>query len=56
MSKEIIGLNTFLYTFVKKEDYEAYKERLATSGTITDVFVNNKFAFEYKKNRVIKFR
>jgi hypothetical protein len=56
ISKEIIGLDTYLYVYVTKEAANSDMEKLAAQGTITEVFIDNAFGFEFKKNRVIKFK
>ena len=55
MKKELIGLNTYLFTFDldKKDLYLLNKEKLSKYGTITEVFINNGYAFEVKLFREI---
>ena len=50
MKKQMIGLNTYLYTFplICKVSFELAKKELATKGIITEVFINNKLGFELK--------
>ena len=50
MKKQMIGLNTYLYTFPLscKITFELAKKELATKGIITEVFINNKLGFELK--------
>ena len=51
MKKELVGLNTYLYTFTLRErdKYRQYRSRLSKTGKVTEVFINNRYAFEYKK-------
>ena len=46
-------LGTYLYTFPFREEakYEEYKKRLKKTGKVTIVYVNNRYAFEYKRDR-----
>lgn len=55
MTKEYIGLNLYYYEFNLKEEkkFLSMKEKLSKTGTITEIFVNNKLAFEYKVNRQV---
>lgn len=48
--KQLVGLNTWLYTFQLSHYhiFQQMKERLESRGTITLVYVNNKWAFEFK--------
>lgn len=46
----LIGLNKYLYTFSDKKNFDiAYKE-LGKIGTVSEVFVNNEYALEFKEN------
>lgn len=49
--KKVTGLYTELHTFTlkQKEQYEKAKKRLESKGTITEIFANNGYAFEFKK-------
>lgn len=51
MLKELIGLNRHLYTFNLAEygEFKKLKAELSNTGTITEVFINNGYAFEYKQ-------
>ena len=53
MKKELIGLNTYLYSFPLREEkkYNAAMKRLKKTGKVTVVFLNNRYGFEYKKSR-----
>jgi hypothetical protein len=53
MTRQLIGLNRFLYVFnlTEKEKYIKTKSRLSNKGIITENFINNKLAFEIKLNR-----
>ena len=50
MYQEMIGLNTYLFTFDldKKELYLFNKKELSKYGVITDVYINNGYGFEIK--------
>ena len=50
VTKELIGLRTYLYTFNLKDrvKFNQYRTRLKKTGKVTEVFVNNKLALEYK--------
>lgn len=51
MTRELIGLNRYLYTFNLNE-YEQYQkalEREKKKGKITVLFINNKYGFESKR-------
>lgn len=50
MKKQMIGLNTYLYTFplICKVSFELAKKEFAKKGTVTEVFINNKLGFELK--------
>ena len=52
MLKELIGLNRHLYTFNLAEygEFKKLKEVLSSTGTITEVFINNGYAFEHKQS------
>lgn len=45
-----IGLNTTLHKFKTRKGWEKGVRRCAGKGEITEVFVNNGHAFEFKKN------
>lgn len=51
MTKELIGLDVFLYTYKLSETkkFNDDREKLSKTGVITEVFVNNGLAFEHKK-------
>lgn len=53
VKRTLVGLNTYLYTFSlrDKDKYHQYMSRLSKTGKVTVLFVNNKYAFEYKKHR-----
>ena len=55
MKKEMIGLNTYLYTYGlrDKDNYHKAMARLSKTGKVTELFVNNKLAFEWKKYRKV---
>lgn len=50
MKKQMIGLNTYLYTFPLncKVTFEFAKKELAKKGIVTEVFLNNELGFELK--------
>lgn len=45
---KLIGHKTTLHVFRNQKQFEAAKTRLARKGRITEVFVNNRWAFELK--------
>jgi hypothetical protein len=49
--KELIGLNKWLYTFGINDHnmFVDFKNKLSSTGTITEVFINNGYAFEYRQ-------
>lgn len=53
--KTLIGLNTYFYEFDTQEEMIAKIEELDNKyhGVVTEVFINNKYGFEYNTNRVI---
>lgn len=55
MEKELIGLNTYLYTFelAMEKEYKKLIDKLRDEGDITIVFMDNKLAFEIK-NKTMK--
>ena len=55
MKRKMIGLNTYLYTFEvnDRDNYTKVIQRLQSKGMITEVFVNNKLAFEFKEYKLI---
>ena len=60
-NKEYTGLDTYTYTFTMdqktdakiEEMVEKAKEELAKTGTVTEIFINNGYGLEYKKDRNI---
>lgn len=48
-----IGLNTWRYIFKCKEEMEILKERLKNQGEIYEIYLNNSYGFEFKRNRII---
>lgn len=50
MQKEMIGLNTYLYIFDldKKDLFISKQKELSKYGAITQVYINNAYAFEIK--------
>ena len=55
MQREMIGLNTYLYTFdlEHKQDFLKLQEELKDKGAITIIYVENGYAFEIKLYRTI---
>lgn len=53
MEKELIGLDTYLYTFelAMEKEYMELIDKLKDEGTITIVFMENKLAFEIKNKK-----
>tara|TARA_Y100000310_G_C20335694_1_gene647386 strand:- start:448 stop:648 length:201 start_codon:yes stop_codon:yes gene_type:complete len=53
MIKTTTGLNTTLYTFPFHEEYSFihYYRELSKVGQVTEVFIDNKLAFEYTPNK-----
>ena len=51
VKKIFTGLNTHLYLFNlnEKGKFNKLKDKLKNTGKITEVFINNKLAFEHKK-------
>ena len=58
-NKEYTGLDTYTYTFTldQEDEFEKAKEELAKTGTVTEIFINNGYGLEYKKdnNNLILF-
>ena len=54
-NKEYTGLDTYTYTFTldQKDEFEKAKEELAKTGTVTEIFINNGYGLEYKKDKNI---
>ena len=55
MKKELIGLNTYLYTFPLNcsEAFKTAMKKMKRHGHVTEVFLNNEIGFElklFKKN------
>ena len=50
MKKELIGLNTYLYTFPLNcsKAFRIAMEKMRRKGTVTEVFLNNELGFELK--------
>ena len=44
----LVGLGTTLHVFKSKRRHDAAKARLSKRGTITEIFVDNRHAFELK--------
>lgn len=53
MEKEMIGLNRYIYTFKDKETMQKYYAKLKNKGTIQEIFINNGYGFEFKKNIIL---
>lgn len=55
MKREMIGLNTYLYTFdlEHKKNFLRLQEELKDRGNITVIYIENGYAFEIKLFRVI---
>jgi len=51
----LIGHKTTLHVFRSRQRYEAEKLRLSKKGRITEIFVNNRYAFEVKQYKKIQF-
>lgn len=49
-NKELIGLNTYLFSFPLncRETFRLEMEKMSQVGTVTEVFLNNKLGFEVK--------
>lgn len=54
-NKEYTGLDTYTYTFTldQEAEFEKAKEELAKTGTVTEIFINNGYGLEYKKDKNI---
>ena len=50
----LVGHETTLHVFRSKARHDAAKARLSRKGTITEIFVNNRHAFEVKLWRKMK--
>lgn len=52
VKRKLVGLNAYIYTFGRndRDTYYRYMERLKKKGTVTEIFVNNKYGFEYRKS------
>ncbi len=50
MKKELIGLNTYLYTFPLNcnDQFKLAMEEMKKFGTVTEIFLNNELGFELK--------
>ena len=50
MKKELIGLNTYLYTFPLNcsEVFRIAMKKMKRHGHVTEVFLNNEIGFELK--------
>ena len=50
MNKELIGLNTYLFTFPLDccVSFRNTMEEVSKQGTVTEVFLDNEFGFELK--------
>ena len=49
-NKQLIGLNTYLFTFSLDYlvQFRLAKEEMSKQGTVTEVFLNNELGFELK--------
>ena len=49
-NKQLIGLNTYLFTFPFDclSLFRTAKEEMSKQGTVTEVFLNNELGFELK--------
>ena len=47
--------HTYTYTFTldQEDEFEKAKEELAKTGTVTEIFINNGYGLEYKKDKNI---
>ena len=52
-TRQQIGLNTYLYSFENEKDFKDKMQELSDQGKIEIRFINNGYAFEFTKNRVI---
>ena len=50
MNKELIGLDTYLFTFPLdcSKAFRIAMEKMRRKGTVTEVFLDNEFSFELK--------
>jgi len=48
-----IGLNLWRYIFSSQRDANLVKKRLESQGQITNIFLDNSYGFEFKRNREI---
>jgi hypothetical protein len=51
MARQLIGLRRYLYTFKTVAAAKQAAAKLEHKGTITPIFINNAYGFEYKENR-----
>lgn len=54
--KELSGLNTYTYIFDldQENDFEKAKQELRKTGTVSEIFINNGYGLEWKKDREVK--
>ena len=50
MEKQLIGLNTYLYTFPLDcaVSFRLTMQEMSNQGTVTEVFIDNEYGFELK--------
>lgn len=48
-----IGLNLWRYIFSSQHAADLVKSRLKSQGQITDIFLDNSYGFEFKRNRKV---
>lgn len=49
ISKELIGLNRYLYVFDTKERFQSAYKILSQKGKVEERFINNEYALEFKE-------
>lgn len=49
VSKELIGLNRYLYVFNSEESFKIAYSILSQKGEVEERFINNEYALEFKE-------
>lgn len=49
VSKELIGLNRYLYVFDSEESFKTAYSILSQKGEVEERFINNEYALEFKE-------
>lgn len=51
--KKLIGYYRYFYEFDIKGDFNVAREILEKTGQVTEIFINNSYALEYREGRRI---